>query len=258
MNDLPRLGAPLLTFQNVGKTYASGTRALEAVSFTLEPGALVAVVGPSGCGKTTLLRLAAGLEQPSEGHLARPAEPPGFTAQEACLLPWRTVQRNVELLLELRGVPAAERQARAQSELARVGLQDFASHRPAALSAGMKMRVALARALSVSPTLFFFDEPFAALDALTREELNAALLAEFVRRRFAALFVTHSIGEAVFLASRVLVLTPRPGRIAASIEVPFPYPRLPTIQYDPAFAKTAGAVASALRAARSLKEPSDA
>jgi NitT/TauT family transport system ATP-binding protein len=242
----PRL-RPALSFQRVSKVFPDGTRALEAVSFDVNAGEMVAIVGPSGCGKSTLLRLASRLTAPSGGQIAVGGGNPGYVFQDPTLLPWRTVQSNVELLAELSGVPKHERARVAAEAIILTGLSGFERHRPRALSGGMRMRVSLARALTMRPRIFLFDEPFGALDEITRERLNGELLGLFERERFAGLFVTHSVTEAAFLASRVLVMSPRPGRILAEIRVPFGYPRQPELRFDAQFAATAGQISARLR-----------
>src|SRR5579862_9362469 len=237
-----------LTFAGVSKRFDDGTLALLPTSFAVRPGELVAVVGPSGCGKSTLLRLAAALTQPTTGTITVGAHNLGYVFQDATLLPWRTVRRNVELLGELHGIPKEERRAAAAAAITTVGLTGFEDKYPRALSGGMRMRASLARALTMSPDVFLFDEPFGAVDEITRERLNDELLGLFQARRFAALFVTHSVTEAAFLATRVLVMSDRPGRILTDLEVPFPYPRRPELRYDPAFARVTGRIGAALRA----------
>ncbi len=237
-----------LQFTGVSKRFDDGTLALLPVSFSALPGELVAIVGPSGCGKSTLLRLAAGLTSASTGTISVGARNVGYVFQDPTLLPWRSVRRNVELLGELHGVPKPDRRAAAAAAIAAVGLAGFEDKYPRALSGGMKMRASLARALTMSPDVFLFDEPFGAVDEITRERLNDELLRLFQARRFSALFVTHSVTEAAFLASRVLVMSERPGRILADLAVPFPYPRLPELRYDPAFAQVTGKIGTVLRA----------
>ena len=237
-----------LQFTGVSKRFDDGTLALLPVSFSALPGELVAIVGPSGCGKSTLLRLAAGLTSASTGTITVGARNAGYVFQDPTLLPWRSVRRNVELLGELHGVPKPERRAAAAAAIAAVGLAGFEDKYPRSLSGGMKMRASLARALTMSPDVFLFDEPFGAVDEITRERLNDELLRLFQARRFSALFVTHSVTEGAFLASRVLVMSERPGRILADLDVPFSYPRLPELRYDPAFAQVTGKIGAALRA----------
>jgi len=243
-----RNGAPrLIVFDDVSKTFPDGTEALDRVSFSVGRREFVTVVGPSGCGKSTLLRMASELTPVTRGRIERAVENIGFVFQDATLLPWRTVQKNVELFPQLHGIAKAERARLAAAALELVGLQGFDHHRPRALSGGMKMRVSLARSLTLRPPLFLFDEPFGALDELTRERLNEELLTVFMREGFGTIFITHSIMEAVFLSTRVLVMSPRPGTIIGSFEVPFPYPRSPQLRFQPEFATLASAVSAALR-----------
>jgi NitT/TauT family transport system ATP-binding protein len=244
------VAVPMLTLDNVGLRYANGTRALADVSLALRDGEFVSVVGPSGCGKSTLLRLAAGLIVPTEGVLRRETERVGFVFQDPTLLPWRSVRRNVELVGELRGLPRIDRITRALESLHRVGLADVADQRPGTLSGGMRMRVSLARALSDRPQLYLFDEPFAAVDEITRADLGERLQDLFVADRFAALFVTHSVAEAVYLSSRVLVMSGRPGTVLAEVVVPAPYPRVPSMRFAPEFTELAARVSAVLRADR--------
>ena len=236
-----------LAFDRVSKTYPDGTHAVDTVSLTVRVGEMVSIVGPSGCGKSTLLRLASRLTAPSTGEIIAADGHLGYVFQDPTLLPWRTVQHNVELLAELAGVRKAQRTRLAAEAIALTGLRGFERHRPRALSGGMRMRVSLARALTLRPRIFLFDEPFGALDEITRERLNGELLSLFERERFAGLFVTHSVTEATFLSSRVLVMSPRPGRIVAEIRVPFGYPRPAELRFDPEFASTAGEVSARLR-----------
>ncbi len=238
---------PLLVFSAVSKTFPDGTHAVDNVSLQVGEGEMVAIVGPSGCGKSTLLRLASRLTSPTAGEISSAEGYLGYVFQDATLLPWRTVQTNVELLAELAGVPKAERSRRATEAIALTGLKGFERHRPRALSGGMRMRVSLARALTMRPRIFLFDEPFGSLDEITRERLNGELLGLFERERFAGLFVTHSVSEAAFLASRVLVMSARPGRIVAEIQVPFAYPRQAELRFDPEFATIAGVISARLR-----------
>jgi NitT/TauT family transport system ATP-binding protein len=231
----------------VGKRFANGTLAIDHISLRVQPGEFVSVVGPSGCGKSTLLRLASGLAEASAGSVDANGARVAYVFQDAALLPWRTVLRNVELVAELDGMGKAERRAKALRAIETVGLRDVAGMRPHQLSGGMRMRVSLARALVGEPDLFLFDEPFGALDELTRERLGDELTQLFHQRRFAGLFITHSVTEAVFLSTRVLVMSPRPGRIIADIDVPFPYPRSPERRFTAEFAEVAARVSTALR-----------
>jgi NitT/TauT family transport system ATP-binding protein len=239
--------AAALTINDVSKVFPDGTRALDSVSLHVAAAEMVAIVGPSGCGKSTLLRLASRLTQPTSGEIRLGPGNLGYVFQDPTLLPWRSVQRNVELLAELAGIAKPERERLAGEAIDLTGLRGFERHKPRALSGGMRMRVSLARALTMRPRIFLFDEPFGALDEITRERLNGELLGLFERERFAGLFVTHSVSEAAFLAARVLVMSPRPGRILAEVAVPFGYPRPPELRFDPEFARTAGRISAQLR-----------
>lgn len=240
---------PVLSFQGVSKVFPDGTEALRDVSFSVCPGEFVTVVGPSGCGKSTLLRIASGLTRTTSGEVHRAPVNLGYVFQDATLLPWRTVIRNVELLGELHDLSKEERRRAAKEALELVGLEKFEKHYPKSLSGGMKMRVSLARALTLKPPLFMLDEPFGALDEITREKLNEELLQLFMRQQFATVFITHNLYEAVYLSTRVLVMSARPGRIVAEFEVPFDYPRDTDIRFDAAFSNLAGQVSDALRSA---------
>ena len=237
----------LLSFRSAGKVFPDGTEAVRDITLTLRRGEFLSVVGPSGCGKSTLLRMASGLSPETSGKVERPLGNIGFVFQDATLLPWRTVQRNVELLAELDGIRRSERERVAREAINRVGLQGFEKHYPKALSGGMKMRASVARALTTKPPIFLLDEPFGALDEITRGALNEELMRLYVSEQFAAIFITHSISEAVYLSSRVLVMSPRPGRIVAEFDVPFQYPRSPELRFDADFAGIAGDVSQALR-----------
>jgi NitT/TauT family transport system ATP-binding protein len=247
VTEVPRRTADALAFQDVSMVFPNGTHALQSVSFQVSWGEFVAVVGPSGCGKSTLLRIAAGLENATGGRVRGGGTNLGFVFQDATLLPWRTVQANVELLGELHGLSKEERARRAEDAIKVVGLKGFERNRPNQLSGGMRMRVSLARTLTMKPEVALFDEPFGALDEITRGRLNDELLRLFMLERFAGLFVTHSIPEATFLASRVLVMSGRPGRVLGEVKVPFGYPRPPELRFDPEFAHVAGQVSSLLR-----------
>ncbi|MDX2177454.1 MAG: ABC transporter ATP-binding protein [Candidatus Sumerlaeia bacterium] len=267
MADTPSTPAPghaaSLSARGVRLAFPNGTLALDALHIDVAPHEFVAVVGPSGCGKSTFLRLAAGLLEPTAGEILVSGEPPrraretkrdiAFVFQSPTLLPWRTVEQNVRLPLELgprRRGAAAESVA---DTLALVGLADFAGAYPRELSGGMKMRASLARALATRPDLMLLDEPFAALDDLTRLQLQEDLLRLRARDRWTAALVTHNVSEAVFLADRVLVMSGRPGRVAAELPVPFAHPRGAELRADGAFARLAGDVSRALREATNKK-----
>jgi NitT/TauT family transport system ATP-binding protein len=207
-------------------------RALEAVSLSVEPGEFVAIIGPSGCGKTTLLKIVAGLIRPDAGRVeigGTPVTGPGpdraMVFQDFALLPWATVLRNVTFGLEVRGVTRTVRHAVAQRVIAKVGLTGFEHHYPHQLSGGMQQRVGLARALAVNPQILLMDEPFASVDEQTRRLLQDDLLTLWAEERKTVLLVTHSMDEAIYLADRVFVLSPRPGRLFRIIDVDLPRPR---------------------------------
>lgn len=244
-----KTGEVLADFRDVGMTYDEGTVALEHVDVTVRRGEFVTVVGPSGCGKSTLLRIAAGLEKNTAGDCETTTDRVGFVFQDATLLPWRNVRKNVELLAELNGRPPAERAAMAQDAIELVGLAGFERSMPRQLSGGMKMRASLARSLTLEPDLFLFDEPFGALDEITRQRLNDELLKLFVARGFGGLFITHSVAEAVYLSTRVVVMSGRPGRIVDVVDIPFDMPRDPDIRYTAEFGEIVGRVSHALKEA---------
>jgi len=240
-----------LVFDNISKRFPDGTIALTNVSFDVRPGEFVTVVGPSGCGKSTLLRIASGLTSSSTGSVKVNRDSLGYVFQDPTLLQWRTVRRNVELLAELHGISKAERRKLAQDAIDLVGLTGFEDKYPKQLSGGMRMRASLARSLTLNPNVFLFDEPFGALDEITRERLNDELLALFQSAGFASLFITHSIYEAVFLSTRVIVMSGRPGRIVGDFDVPFGYPRSPDLRFESSFSALTGQVSHALRGAHS-------
>jgi NitT/TauT family transport system ATP-binding protein len=227
---------PLLAMQDVRKTFANGLLALDGVTLTL-PGEpqFLAVLGPSGCGKSTMLRIAANLDAPSSGAIGWPAFDEarkrgwglniGYVFQEPTLMPWATIFDNVRLPLRIKGLSASKVSDHVMDMLSRVGLRDFARSYPRELSGGMRMRASVARALVTEPQLLLMDEPFAALDEITRAKLEGDLLGLWLSSQFTIVFVTHSVFEAVFLASRIIVMTPRPGRIAADMKIDAPYPR---------------------------------
>ena len=244
--------ADTVVLERVDKRFASGVQALAGVDLRVADGGFVALLGPSGCGKSTVLRLAAGLDAPSAGRVDAPAlrDPraaaTAFVFQEPTLMPWASVFDNVWLPLRLAGVPRAQADAPVRAVLAAVGLADFAHVHPQQLSGGMKMRASIARALVTQPRLLLMDEPFAALDEITRQKLNADLLDWWGQRSLAVLFVTHSVYEAVFLSQRVVVMGARPGRVIADLTVDAPYPRTRDFRTSTAFARLCRAASDAL------------
>ncbi|WP_367281735.1 ABC transporter ATP-binding protein [Ilumatobacter sp.] len=227
--------------------FPDGTEAVRDVSFDVSKGEFVTIVGPSGCGKSTLLKIASGLLEPTSGTVEVDRQRIGYVFQDATLLHWRTVLGNVELFGELHDVPKDERRRKAHEAIQLVGLSGFENHYPKSLSGGMKMRASLARTLTLSPPVFLFDEPFGAVDEITREHLNEETQQLFQSEGFAGLFITHSISEAVFMSTRVLVMSARPGRIVAEFEVPFEYPRSPELRFDADFARLSGEISHELR-----------
>lgn len=251
MSDRPILSACRIT--HIYHTPRGEIPALREVSLALRPGEFVCLVGPSGCGKTTLLRILAGLLRPTQGEIwlgAQPLREPdpriGIVFQKDSLLPWRTALENVRLPLELSGWPSPEAARQAQAWLEQVGLQGFEHAYPRELSGGMQQRVALARALAVNPEILLLDEPFATLDAITRERLNEVLIDLWEQQRKTVLMVTHDVQEAAWLADRVLVMSPRPGSIVAEIQIPLPRPRGEDRWSHPTFLQTVWAIRQAL------------
>lgn len=225
----------LLRLSGISKVFANGTVALENVDLTIRPGEFLTLLGPSGCGKSTLLKMIAGLGGPSTGMIDWPqssydalGEPErllGYVFQEPTLLPWCSVFDNVYLPLKLAGQRKEAMRERIMAVLAQVGLARFAQHYPRELSGGMKMRVSIARALVTNPKILLMDEPFAALDEITRTKLNNDLLKLFAKQNLTVIFVTHSVYESVYLSSRIVVMSARPGRVSAEIDIDVPYPR---------------------------------
>ena len=248
---------PILEAIHLSKQYAARQGpllAIEDVSFEVATGEFLCIVGPSGCGKTTLLRLLAGLLLPDRGQVCLHGQPVrgpcqeiGFVFQKANLMPWRTVFDNVLLPLQIQHMPPAEAERRAVQALELVGLTEFARNYPRELSGGMEQRVAIARALVHEPEILLLDEPFGALDALTRERLNQELLRIWQISRRTVVTVTHDIREAVFLADRVLVLSQRPGQVAAVVPITLPRPRALSLFYSEAFSALAYEVRQAIR-----------
>jgi NitT/TauT family transport system ATP-binding protein len=211
--------------QSAQKTYPNGTRALLPVNLRVQAGEFITLLGPSGCGKSTLLKMVAGLLPASAGRVNLNDQALSFVFQEATLMPWASVLANVRLPLDLAGVPRVQADARVQSALQLVGLQGFANSLPRELSGGMQMRVSIARGLVTQPKLLLMDEPFGALDEITRNRLDGELLALWQAQKLTVIFVTHSIHEAVFLSTRVVVMAARPGRIVEEITIDEPHPR---------------------------------
>ena len=225
----------VVTLRGVGKTFANRTLALDHLDLDVRQGEFLSLLGPSGCGKSTALRIIAGLSEPSYGTIAWRGDGSeaergatgdiGFVFQEPTLMPWQTVFGNAYLPLKLAGISRSEAEPRVREALAGVGLADFADAYPRELSGGMKMRVSIARALVTRPKLLLMDEPFAALDEITRFKLNNDLLDVWQSLGTTVIFVTHSVFESVYLSSRIVVMTPRPGRVATEIAIDAPYPR---------------------------------
>jgi NitT/TauT family transport system ATP-binding protein len=234
---------PEVVFRGVGKRFAPGADAvLKGFDLSIERGEFVSIIGPSGCGKSTLLKLVAGLSSCSEGLIQVNGMTPenareivSFVFQDATLLPWRTVQNNVALALELEGHTSEEVAKTTERLLTLVGLSHVAAHHPRQLSGGMKMRASIARALATRPRILLMDEPLAALDEMTRDRMNEELLRLRAEQNWTVLFVTHSVAEAVFLSSRVIVLAPHPGRVVQDIVVDLPYPRTAEVRESDAF-----------------------
>ncbi|MEY4488792.1 MAG: hypothetical protein RIQ79_1300 [Verrucomicrobiota bacterium] len=245
---------PFISLHSVTKRFGDGPPVLENLTLDVAAGEFVSLIGPSGCGKSTLLRLLSGLTPASSGTISIDTRAPGlsdelaYVFQDATLLPWLNVAANVETLLRLRRVPSAERVRRRDSALELVRLTAKARAYPRQLSGGQKMRVSLARALALEPRLLLLDEPFGALDEMTRDHLGEELLAIRERQQWTALFVTHSVAEAVFLSSRILILAPHPGRIAHDFPVNLPYPRNHQTRRDPSYLQLVAEVSARLRA----------
>ena len=246
----------VVELRGVGKVFAQGrTVALDGIDLTIEPGEFVSLIGPSGCGKSTLLRVIGDLIQPTSGtavvngkpaHQARLDRDYGIVFQDAVLYDWRTVAKNIALPLEMLGWSRTKRAERIRELVELVELGGFENHHPWQLSGGMQQRVSIARALSFSPALLLMDEPFGALDEMTRERLNMELLRIWAETNSTVVFVTHSITEAVFLSTRVVVMSARPGRIAEPVEIDLPQPRTAETREAPHFFELVTAVREAL------------
>jgi NitT/TauT family transport system ATP-binding protein len=249
--------APVVALRGVGKAFANGVVALDRFDVDVRPGEFLSLLGTSGCGKSTALRLIAGLSAPTSGRIdwsgghapAHRARDLGFVFQEPTLMPWATVFDNVHLPLRLAGTPRAAAADRVMEAIGRVGLADFAQVYPRELSGGMKMRVSIARALVTQPRLLLMDEPFAALDEITRFRLNDDLLALWQSLSKTVVFVTHSVFESVYLSNRIVVMTPRPGRVFAELAIDAPYPRGPSFRTSARYGELCRMVSEALAGA---------
>jgi NitT/TauT family transport system ATP-binding protein len=234
--------APIVKLSALRKRYGGGPLVLDRTDLAVQADDFVSFIGPSGCGKSTLLKLVSGLNPPTAGEVTVAGKTPkqardrqAFIFQDATLLPWLSTQHNVELPLKLRGMSAVERAEKARRMLSLVGLDGVRDYFPRQLSGGMKMRVSIARALTLSPQLLLLDEPFGALDEMTRNRLNEELLALRAQSPFTAMFVTHSVAEAVFLSNRIVVMAANPGRFHAEVRVEFGYPRAAELRESPEF-----------------------
>jgi NitT/TauT family transport system ATP-binding protein len=246
-----------IVLSDVSRRHPNGTLAVHGVSLDVGPREFVSLVGPSGCGKSTLLRLIAGLDKPTAGHINSPAlelgpAQTGFVFQDATLMPWANVFDNVALPLRLAGRSHADSRPAVEAVLRSVGLGDVESSYPRELSGGMRMRVSIARALVTEPRVLLMDEPFAALDEITRQRLNDDLQFWWHARGIALVFVTHSVFEAVYLSERVMVMAARPGRVVADIRIAQPCPRDASFRLTPGFSDACRAVSQALEQASAM------
>ena len=252
---------PIVSFKGVDRRFKTPdgqiTTALLDINLDIYPGEFVSIIGPSGCGKSTLIRIAGDLLAPSNGEVRVNGKPPhqtrlnreyGMVFQAATLYEWRSVMKNIELPLEIMRWPAEKRESRAREMLELVQLSDFASNYPWQLSGGMQQRVAIARALTFEPSLLFMDEPFGALDEITRERMNIELLNIWQKTKTTVMFITHSIQEAVYLSSRIIVMSPRPGKIIDDITIDLPYPRAPEVRDSETFFHLVSKVRTGLHA----------
>jgi NitT/TauT family transport system ATP-binding protein len=251
---------PIVELKDVDKRYGDGPLILDKVGFSAERGDFITLIGPSGCGKSTILKLISGLSPISSGRIVVDGVDPSgaleklaFVFQEPTLLPWLTVSRNVELPLRLHGADGAKRSEVARRSLALVGLADRMDYYPRQLSGGQKMRVSIARALSVSPRILLLDEPFGALDEMTRDHLNEELLGIRQQLAWTAFFVTHSVAEAVFLSNRILVMASNPGRMHRELKVDLPYPRTEETRQSTEYQKLVAEGSKLLRSVERLR-----
>jgi NitT/TauT family transport system ATP-binding protein len=253
-----------VAIDGVSKRFRSGALALRNVSMRVEKGEFVSLLGPSGCGKSTLLRLVSGLTQPTSGAVnvngmapASARELMSFIFQDATLLPWRTVEQNVGLGLELEHAARQIRKEKVAKMLELVGLTHVAGRYPRQLSGGMKMRVSIARALVSRPRILLLDEPFAALDEMSRDRLNEELLRLYTEHHWTVLFVTHSVAEAVFLSKRIVILAPHPGRIAHVVPVELPWPRTAELRLTAAYEQEVSRISRLLRGVQAAQAESE-
>ena len=256
--------AAAVSIRGVSKTFQGGTTALQGIDLEIVPGEFVSLIGPSGCGKSTLLRVIGDLIAPTAGEALVNGKPSqqarrdrdyGIVFQDAVLFDWRTVAKNIALPLELAGWSREQRRDRVMQMLELVELKGFDDHHPWQLSGGMQQRVSIARALAFDPTLLLMDEPFGALDEMTRERLNMELLRIWEASGSTVVFVTHSIAEAVFLSTRVVVMSPRPGRISELVAIDLPQPRTAETREEPRFFELVTQVRDALHAGHGAREP---
>lgn len=248
------MSVPEIALNSVSKRYSTGALALEGISFSVERGEFVTLLGPSGCGKSTLLRLVSGLSVATDGSISVNGMTPenarqmiSFIFQDPTLMPWRTVEQNVGLSLELEHAARPLRTERVASMLDLVGLKHFAKQYPRELSGGMKMRASIARALVSRPRILLLDEPFAALDEITRDRMNEELLRLYDEQKWTVLFVTHSVAEAVFLSTRIVILSAHPGCMAHDVPVELPWPRTAALRDSPTFEQTVTRISRLLR-----------
>lgn len=250
---------PYIKLDNLTKRYANGNVVLDDINLTFKKGEFISLIGPSGCGKSTLLKLISSLTPITSGSIiidgmqpANAREIMSFIFQDATLLPWRTVEANVGLGLEIEGLPKITRLEQVNSLLTLVGLEKVGKKYPRELSGGMKMRVSIARALATTPKILLLDEPFAALDEMTRDRLNEELLRLREKSGWTGIFVTHSVAEAVFLSTRIIVLSANPGRVAQDIAVNFPYPRSEELRLSSEYEQMVTHVSRALRTVQKI------
>ncbi len=261
MNLVSASAPPIVEFKDVVKRYGRGPNILENINLRADQGDFVSLIGPSGCGKSTILKLISGLSPISDGSIVIDGMKPVdareevfFVFQEPTLMPWLTIKENVAIPMKLSGQHNGQKRDQIVAEsLALVGLTERADYYPRQLSGGQKMRVSIARAVSTSPKILLMDEPFGALDEMTRDHLNEELLAIRQKQQWTAFFVTHSVAESVFLSNRIIVLSANPGRIHSEIRVDLPYPRTEETRLSPAYQKLVGEVSALLRSVERLK-----